>query len=25
MLDGVRDANVPGLMHSISSLVKEPA
>jgi 2-polyprenyl-6-methoxyphenol hydroxylase-like FAD-dependent oxidoreductase len=25
MLDGVRDANVPGLMHSISNLVKEPA
>jgi 2-polyprenyl-6-methoxyphenol hydroxylase-like FAD-dependent oxidoreductase len=25
MLDGVRDANVPGLMHSISSMVKEPA
>ena len=25
MLDGVRDANVPGLMHSVSSLVREPA
>jgi len=25
MLDGVRDANVPGLMHSVSSLVSEPA
>lgn len=25
MLDGVRDADVPGLMHSLSTLVKEPA
>lgn len=25
MLDGVRDANVPGLMHSVSSFVREPA
>jgi 2-polyprenyl-6-methoxyphenol hydroxylase-like FAD-dependent oxidoreductase len=25
MLDGVRDADVPGLMHSLSTMLKEPA
>jgi 2-polyprenyl-6-methoxyphenol hydroxylase-like FAD-dependent oxidoreductase len=25
MLDGVRDADVPGLMHALSTMVKEPA
>jgi hypothetical protein len=25
MLDGVRDANVPGLMNSLSTMLKEPA